>query len=972
MQMFALEIAALQQAIVAVATLVRTTKTKGGVGASSPARGSTPAPRPNPDGYGYNRIQQRRRWRSIGLFGLALVSAIILNLPLHAAPGLAQSPASEASRLTQQAIQLYQQYQYDAALNAFQQVLQIVRQTGDRAGEAATLTNIGQIYISVQQYPQALDTYEQALAIAQSLSDRQREGEIRNNIGDVYSNQEQYTQALQFYQQALTIRQELGDRAGEQITLNNIGFVHSRQSNYPQALQYYQQALAIAKASGDRAGEGVILNNIGRMYTVQGQYSQALETYQQSLAIRQGSGDRAGEATLLNNIGSIYDTLGQYPPALEYYNRAIELLREVGNRSGEAKTLNNIGLIYNRLGQDEQALAFYQQSLQLRQALGDRAGEGASLNNIGSIYSHQERYPEALEVYQQALTISQDLNDRSSTGTILGNLGVIYDRLGQIDQALEHYKQALTILRDLGDRNGQATTLGNLALLLSKQNQPELAIAFYKQSVNLTEAIRQDIRTLPPELQQSYTATVSENYRRLGDLLLQQDRVLEAQQVLDLLKVQELEDYLQDVQGNSQTAAGLEYWPPEQQMITLFERSPDQSFADFLASSDVAAQIEQMQRIAQGQNVNPNQLIQLQNSLKSLPNAVLFYPLVLPDRLELVLVTPNSPPIRRTVPIPEAQFNQAIAQFRAQITNRQLLYSPAAQQLYRWLIQPIEPELQQAGAETILYAADGQLHYVPLGALYDGEKWLIQRFRINYITAASLTDFGVDRQTDTRVLAAAFSDTAQVYQFQVGDRQFSFSGLPAAGVEVQNIASEIPATTELLNQNFSLAAVSSRLDNYTIIHLATHAEFVSGQPEDSFIVFGNGDRATLRDVATWHLPHVDLVVLSACKTAVGEELGNGEEILGFGYQIQRTGARAAIASLWSVDDGGTQMLMTAFYKALQRGNISKAEALRQAQMALITDDYTNLGLDQSALLSNHQIFSRPYYWAPFILIGNGL
>jgi CHAT domain-containing protein len=117
---------------------------------------------------------------------------------------------------------------------------------------------------------------------------------------------------------------------------------------------------------------------------------------------------------------------------------------------------------------------------------------------------------------------------------------------------------------------------------------------------------------------------------------------------------------------------------------------------------------------------------------------------------------------------------------------------------------------------------------------------------------------------------------------------------------------------------------------------------------------------------------VDLVVLSACKTAVGEELGNGEEILGFGYQIQRTGARAAIASLWSVDDGGTQMLMTAFYKALQRGNISKAEALRQAQIALITDDYTNLGLDQSALLSNHQIFSRPYYWAPFILIGNGL
>jgi CHAT domain-containing protein len=109
------------------------------------------------------------------------------------------------------------------------------------------------------------------------------------------------------------------------------------------------------------------------------------------------------------------------------------------------------------------------------------------------------------------------------------------------------------------------------------------------------------------------------------------------------------------------------------------------------------------------------------------------------------------------------------------------------------------------------------------------------------------------------------------------------------------------------------------------------------------------------------------VVLSACKTAVGSELGNGEEILGFGYQIQRTGARAAIASLWSVDDGGTQVLMNAFYAALEQ-NMTKAEALRQAQIALITNDFTALGIDSPTQSS----LNRPYYWAPFILIGNGL
>jgi CHAT domain-containing protein len=146
-------------------------------------------------------------------------------------------------------------------------------------------------------------------------------------------------------------------------------------------------------------------------------------------------------------------------------------------------------------------------------------------------------------------------------------------------------------------------------------------------------------------------------------------------------------------------------------------------------------------------------------------------------------------------------------------------------------------------------------------------------------------------------------------------------------------------------------------------------EFVPGLPEESFILFGNGDRINLRDMATWSLPNVDLVVLSACKTAVGGELGNGEEILGFGYQIQRTGARAAIASLWSVDDGGTQVLMNAFYAALERG-MTKAEALRQAQIALITGDFTGLDIDVPAQLQPS--LDRPYYWAPFILIGNGL
>lgn len=561
-----------------------------------------------------------------------------------------------------------------------------------------------------------------------------------------------------------------------------------------------------------------------------------------------------------------------------------------------------------------------------------------------------------------------------------------------------------------------------LGELLIKQEHLELATLFFKQAVNITEAIRKDIQELPQELQQSYARKVSDLYRRLADLLLQQDRVLEAQQVLDLLKVQELDDYLQNVRGHDRPTQPLDYWQPEQRILDLYnqaivegqeliqlreippgDRTPAQqqrlaelvanqqnlvqSFDEFLDRPEVTEAIDRLSRTARRQNLDLEQLNALQDNLRNLENAVLLYPLILDDRLELVLVTPYSPPIRRTANVTREELNRAIAQFRSKLTNPNSDPLAEAQQLYQWLIQPIENDLRQANAETILYAPDAQLRYIPLAALHDGEEWSIERFRINYITAASLTDFETPPHEVIKVLAGAFSKGS--VSFQVGTRQFSFHGLPFAGVEVNNIAAEIPGTTILLDLEFSPQATIPYMDDHTVVHLATHAEFVSGFPDESFILFGNGDRVTLRDLSTWSLPNVDLMVLSACETAVGGELGNGEEILGFGYQVQRTGARGAIASLWSVDDGGTQALMNEFYGVLQEGT-TKAEALRTAQIALITGDSTPTEEQRGAIEivpilesvpseasdspkeTRHEHLTHPYYWAPFILIGNGL
>jgi CHAT domain-containing protein len=149
------------------------------------------------------------------------------------------------------------------------------------------------------------------------------------------------------------------------------------------------------------------------------------------------------------------------------------------------------------------------------------------------------------------------------------------------------------------------------------------------------------------------------------------------------------------------------------------------------------------------------------------------------------------------------------------------------------------------------------------------------------------------------------------------------------------------------------------LGDYNILHLATHAALVPGNPEKSFILFNGKTIATLKDIENWTLNNFDLVVLSACETGLGGNFGsNGEEILGLGYQFQNRGAKATIASLWQVDDGGTQALMLAFYTELQQGK-SKNQSLQSAQRSLLKDPKL-------------QRFSHPYYWAPFILIGNGL
>ncbi|MDJ1176317.1 CHAT domain-containing protein [Roseofilum capinflatum] len=766
------------------------------------------------------------------------------------------------------------------------------------------------------------------------------------------------------------------------------------------------QELFVQLEIADPVSEAHALEDKGRMYYLEGHFFSAQQFYQSALQLRQQIGDRAKITDTLISLAGVEVSLEDYDTALELLIEAQEIAQSQGDIAREIEASIGLSLVYEKQDLPDVALSSTQQALELNQTLNDPAKQAHLYNQVGSLYTTLHLHSQALEAYHQALSIFRDIGDQIGEANSLNGLGLVYTEEGKFEPALSHFYQALLMWQQLGELEHYGTTLHNIGHLLEEDRQIELAIIFYKQSINDLQAIHYQVNDFSVEKQKAFMGTVSHRYRHLADLLFQHNRPHEAHQVLDLLKLQELDEYLHTVKGDLDLQT-LSFHPVEENIFNQFIKAQDQGVA-WIQDLEVLMEIpeadrtvEQTERINQlnslyhrlhedlnrfleesdithisqkitdynSENQGWNEHIQgLQTVLQQFQHqTALVYPFIVADRLEIMVIFADRPPIRRTVPVSQSELEQKIAEFRTVVTRKYPLprVKSVGQQLYEWLVQPIEQDLHQAGIEALVYAPDGQLRYLPLSALYDGEDWLIQHFEINHITATSLQNFAPQTHRERKILAGAF--TQGNYQVQVGDRQFDFSGLPFAQKEVQNLIQRFPEHTTLWNQDFNRDATLPELQAHQIIHLATHAAFVKGEPEESFILLGNGDRITLRDIEHWNLSDVDLIVLSACQTAIGEILGNGEEILGLGYQVQKAGAKAAIATLWKVDDQGTQVLMDEFYQLLDTDvSITLAQALRQAQISLIEAQLPAAGnVDPTS-------FQHPYYWAPFILIGNGL
>ncbi|MGB0563651.1 MAG: CHAT domain-containing protein [Spirulinaceae cyanobacterium] len=340
------------------------------------------------------------------------------------------------------------------------------------------------------------------------------------------------------------------------------------------------------------------------------------------------------------------------------------------------------------------------------------------------------------------------------------------------------------------------------------------------------------------------------------------------------------------------------------------------------------------------------------------------------DRLELVLITPDAPPIRRTVAgATRSQIRSLTRQFQRNLNrpSRSTAFLNPAQELYNQIIAPILPDLERLEVDHIGFIADAGLRSLPFAALHNGDRFLIEDYSVNLIPSISLTDLRYsDLETSPVLAMGAATFTNQ-------------SPLPAVPLELSLIAEELRSGQAFLNQEFTIANLQNarQTQPFPIVHLATHGEFRSGQPENSYIELW-GDRLPLSEIRELELynPLVELLVLSACRTALGDE----EAELGFAGLAVASGAKTALGSLWYVSDQGTLSLMTAFYEQLTQAPI-RAEALRQAQLSLLRGE-TRVAEGQlitpthtfpiNAALAQAEApdFSHPYYWSAFTMIGS--
>ena len=918
--------------------------------------------------------------------------------------------------------------QEDKALALLNQALPMWRTLGQRTGEAATLSYIGRIYNNLGQHDEALKSLNESISIWHAIDNARDAGATQNGAGDSPPAQRQ--PAAGFWSSS--------SQNGEAGTLDNLGRAYSDMGQGQQALEYFNQALPLYREAGNRGGEALTLNDMGPAYAGLGQKQKSLDVYNRALATWRELGNRPGEALTLNNIGRFYRDLGQNQTALDYYNQALPIWREVANRSGEALALSDIGRAYADLGQPQKALDYAGQALPIFRETGNRRGEAMTLNNMGREHSDLGDASQAMQFDLQALAIWREIKDQRNEAGCLMTIGWAYSAMKQTENSLASALAALYPAKASGDPQIEGGIENSMMIGFRKQNRPEEAIFFGLEAVNSYQQIRKNISGLDKDLQAGFAQSKAGAYRQLAELLIEAGRLGQAEQILDLLKEQELKDLVPgSVAGATTDIEPLKLSPAQQKTeaalpevenhartieelsltYAQLQAKPTRTAADDAQLQSLEASMKQErtqieniltttvfpaldQQSAPGQAVNDSTQSYLQSTLAKLGPRVMGIRLLLGSDHAYAIVVTGTSRKRFNLPATSAELRSKVFEALGALSSPASDPRPQLNQLYAMIVAPIENELKslespagaQGNAPTLLWSLDDALRYVPMGALYDGHRYMVERFHNVLFTPESyghMTDAPIQNGDPPTALAMGLSK--------------SYAGLPALPGVISELDSIVhdPSVADshgpmqgklFTNEQFTLAELKSELTagkTFPVVHIASHFLLEAGSGDEPYLMMG-GDNTGSANGFAWNLSAMEnsavafhgtrLLTLSACSTAKDYKSRNGFEMDGLGMVAQQKDAEAVLATLWDVNDLSTSHIMSDFYSRwVKNPTQGKAEALRQAQLAFLhsapaaPEAKIGRGFEtatESPTANSGLGYAHPYYWAPFVLIGN--
>lgn len=880
----------------------------------------------------------------------------------------------EADNVHQTAGSYLDRAAYDKAVEYAEKAVELYRSINAQEGEMWSLIRLARSYAGLFYHDRAREFYEAAGTVAKNLGDDIKYAYYLASLGDYYWTIGDYKQALECKQEARTLFHENCELSNEAWTLYGIGSILGNLGEIDEMNRSYESALTLYQVTRNSAGESGILSEMGWASEHAGDYAQALEYQFMALDVAKKYNDKWQIMNAFHGIAGIYQDLGDTANAVEYNEHYLAAALAIGSKSDRAIALNDLGLVYLEIVKDyEKAMSYFEHTLELSSMIGYTLMEAVATANIGVTYSRQGFHKKALPYQESALGMVQDLNAYYQEMQGLYELGETYQGLEEYDKARTSHISAIEIARRIGVKKELWQYQLAAGIAYESSGDLENALEFYRKAALTLTEIKNKIKSEALRKGFSELDRQTEVYKRLVDLLIRIDLPDEALKYIEESKSkivrdafgdvkpatddEELQQTLEAVDKIERKKEAIEEQLTEERMKPVQEQDSRkiEALNQILASTEgefnqwMMTLKYQNRRMYDALTINPASLGDIQQDIPE--ETVLLEYFISSDQLYIFCIGKNSF-FATAVAVSDNDLERLVDYYLTLVKDP--IFGPeqeledVSKELYRFLVDPVEKQV--AEYENIVIIPFGVLYYLPFHALvreHDGNiQYLIQWKRLSYTTSATFYDL-LDQKPGKRSKLIALANPD--------------GSLPGASEEVEKLKDEIFKKDAII-WTLSEATKGKFLEyakEYDIIHLATHGTIMSN-PLESFLLFA-GDtkkeqRLTLLEVAgyTELRDRTDLVFLSACQTAMEKGKASGSELISLSEAFAMAGPPTLVATLWKVADISTSMLVLEFYKSLKQGKADKLGALQKAQLSLLNSDE----------------YSHPFYWAPFILLGD--